>query len=689
MELVLGSAIVAAAIIFWVVWRLRNVGEAAAAGIVFLITVVGVSQWRDRQLASQAGTGGADPIGLGLPPPGFMPPANRPPGGLVRPQPASQVQPSSLDWIAAHTPAEVPADGYISSESCRECHAQEHETWHASYHRTMTQPATPEAVFGDFDDVQVQFKGLAYNLEQTGQRYSVDITLPDGSKGVRDQTVVLATGSHHMQIYWLPIGVGRTLAQLPICYLKEAARWVPVEATFLMPPTTQPPSPAIARWNRECIQCHTTHGRSRPQPPVANSPPALDSQVAQFGIACEACHGPAEEHVRFRRGGQQPDDAEDPITNPARLPHNLSAQVCGRCHGISLPQTQDEFADLYANGHRFRPGQELISSVHLFRNDEATRQRLKAGVFTYDEHVEDHIDYQFWSDGMVRVSGREFNGLHESACYQRGEMSCISCHQMHQDMDDPRPREQWTDDQLQVVGRSDDACLQCHSSDQYAASDHTHHATSSAGSRCYNCHMPHTTYGLLKAIRSHTIESPSVASSLNTGRPNACNLCHLDQSLGWTATHLAEWYEIETPELSEQDRNQSAAVQWALKGDAGQRALLAWHMGWSPALKAAGDDWLPPYLAVLLDDPYDVVRYIAGRSLRQLPDFGEFSYDFVANQPERAAAARRAREIWDQRAQPESSERPRVLIGADGKLQQEVFDHLRATRDDKPVILLE
>ena len=47
--------------------------------------------------------------------------------------------------------------------------------------------------------------------------------------------------------------------------------------------------------------------------------------------------------------------------------------------------------------------------------------------------------------------------------------------------------------------------------------------------------MTATTYGLVKAIRSHLIDSPTVESSLTTGRPNACNLCHLDRTLDWTA----------------------------------------------------------------------------------------------------------------------------------------------------------
>ena len=53
-------------------------------------------------------------------------------------------------------------------------------------------------------------------------------------------------------------------------------------------------------------------------------------------------------------------------------------------------------------------------------------------------HVPDPAETgSFWSDGMIRATGREFNGLMESPCYTRGEMSCLSCHEMHQKAGDP------------------------------------------------------------------------------------------------------------------------------------------------------------------------------------------------------------------------------------------------------------
>src|SRR2546430_17615493 len=98
--------------------------------------------------------------------------------------------------------------------------------------------------------------------------------------------------------------------------------------------------------------------------------------------------------------------------------------------------------------------------------------------------------------------------------------------------------------------------------------------------------MPNTTFGLLHAMRSHQVSSPTVHESIAYGRPNACNLCHLDRTLAWTAEKLHEWHNQPGPNLSQDDQTIAAAVQWIVKGDAGQRVLMAWGFGWEPAQKS-------------------------------------------------------------------------------------------------------
>jgi hypothetical protein len=202
--------------------------------------------------------------------------------------------------------------------------------------------------------------------------------------------------------------------------------------------------------------------------------------------------------------------------------------------------------------------------------------------------------------------------------------------------------------------------------------------------------MPHTSWGLLKAIRSHQITNPSVDTTLKTGRPNACNLCHLDQSLGWTMKHLANWYGTSEVKLTDEQQSTSAAVLWALRGEAGQRALMAWSMGWQPAQQASGSQWMAPFLAQLLDDPYAAVRYRAGRGLRQIPGFEDFSYDYVAPAAERARARSRALDLWN-RISKDSPGRagPHILMNSSGGLLKERFEELLRQRDDRSVFLVE
>src|SRR5262249_24460250 len=150
----------------------------------------------------------------------------------------------------------------------------------------------------------------------------------------------------------------------------------------------------------------------------------------------------------------------------------------------------------------------------------------------------------------------EYNGLQASPCFRGGEFTCISCHEMHPANQQRVSLAKWADSsQLKSKMDSDDACLQSHKTFVTDISAHTHHATTSAGSRCYNCHMPHTTYGLLRGIRSHQVSSPNVQESIGYHRPNACNLCHLDQTLAWTANKLHNWYKHSIPELSSDDES--------------------------------------------------------------------------------------------------------------------------------------
>jgi hypothetical protein len=618
-------------------------------------------------------------------------------------------EPRLPEHQVTNRPIHVTDAGYASSNTCRSCHPSQYAAWRASYHRTMTQVATPETVVADFDGITVtDVHGRPMRLERRGERFWAEFDDPDGepdTRGVRPRItreIVMITGSHHQQVYWYATGQNRLLGQLPAIYLIAERRWIPRRSAVMHPPD-EPVFSETGHWNSTCIACHTTNGKPEFDTPFGSQPietQVVDTTVTQFGIACEACHGPSGDHARanrnpLRRYVSHLTLRPDPTTVlPTRLDARVSSQVCGQCHGVW--EFYDAAGERQANaaGLPYRPGDELTTSRFLAqptRNLESpTMQTLLAGDAGF-------VVDSFWPDGMVRVSGREYNGLIDSPCFKDADnthgagrtLSCSSCHSMHTPATDPRSIRAWADDQLTPGMSGNQACLQCHQSIDANLTAHTKHQPGSEGSSCYNCHMPYTTYGLLKTIRSHQISSPSVRSTVETGRPNACNLCHLDKTLAWTGTYLAKWYGQPLHDLRPGEQAIAAAPLLALGGDAGQRAIIAQAMGWKPAQAISGTDWMVPHLAQLLDDPYDAVRFIAGRTLRTLPDFRAFPYDFAAAPGERRDAQRRVMDVWSRIRHRLPRPTDEQLLLAQGDVDVDAVLALLAQRDRRRVRLRE
>ena len=204
-----------------------------------------------------------------------------------------------------------------------------------------------------------------------------------------------------------------------------------------------------------------------------------------------------------------------------------------------------------------------------------------------------------------------------------------------------------------------------------------------------NCHMPYTSYGLLKASRSHAIESPSVATTLQVGRPNGCNMCHLDKSLGWTADYLKRWYDISSPELPLDEKELCFTVLSALKGNAIQRALAAWALGWPEAQQASSTDWAIPFLGFLLQDNYHAVRFIADRTLQSIQGKNTVPYDTLAEKADRDKAARSIVQDWLRNKEARPTTGDSYLINKQGQPMIGAIDKLLKQRDTQEIVISE
>ena len=122
---------------------------------------------------------------------------------------------ASYAMLLAAVPHEGRAD-FISSKTCRACHPSHYASWHRTYHRTMTQLATPKAVVGEFDGRQLTLRGQVYRPKRKGEEFWVEMPDPrwlwqvqtrrGDTSGLQpprqvERRVVMTTGSHHMQVF--------------------------------------------------------------------------------------------------------------------------------------------------------------------------------------------------------------------------------------------------------------------------------------------------------------------------------------------------------------------------------------------------------------------------------------------------------------------------------------------------------
>jgi predicted CXXCH cytochrome family protein len=484
---------------------------------------------------------------------------------------------------------------YRTSRTCQPCHADHVASWGRTFHRTMTRDASPEAIVAPFDGRAIDAMGVRAVFRREGDAFFLDAPDP-GSNRMVSHRIDRVTGSRRMQQF--ETREGDRYVRLPVAWSIDERRFMHLSEAFFHA-DGEDFHAYRAVWDLNCIFCHTTH----PVPGLDRNE-RLSSKAAELGIACEACHGPGEEHARrmrqpLRRYAIRLTHSADPtIVNPARLEKSRSVEVCGHCHGQRLPADRSRIRDILGHGDAFTPGEDLRKSF------EPVTRETKLGTYSFAS--------RFWSDGSPRLTAYEYQGVLDSPCYRRGTMTCLSCHTMH--AGDPHG-------QMRAELPGNAICTQCHG--QYAGARvaaHSRHPAESSGSRCVGCHMPPVVYGVLTWHPTHRIASPDPAAT-EPGTPDACTVCHTGRSRAWAASSVARLW----PRPTDRARSATAAAggdppelpRALFSGDAVYRALAASRLGvGSPDPELVTR--VVPLLAELLIDPYPNVRRLAREALVRL-----------------------------------------------------------------------
>ncbi|MGO6730417.1 tetratricopeptide repeat protein (plasmid) [Rhizobium ruizarguesonis] len=385
-------------------------------------------------------------------------------------------------------------EGFVDERMCASCHADQAAAFSKSHHAKAMALADDETVRGDFNNTRFDHDGVVTTFTRRDGRFFVDTEGADG--GQAEFEVKYTFAYEPLQQYLVDIGGGR-LQALDIAWDTAKRQWFWLgNGTPAKPGSTYHWTGPFYRWNRTCIDCHSTDPQAKFQPQTNE----YKSTYVATSIGCQSCHGPGAKHAALAQSGNVSSSVKPDIGLP-----KVDAGICFACHA-----RRSRLLDGYQPG---KPFLDYFSPALL-------RQDL------------------YFPDGQILDEVFEYGSFQQSKMARAG-VTCLDCHRPH-------------DAGLKAEGNA--LCTQCHAEtkpERFVNQDpsglfdtpaHTHHQAGSTGAQCANCHMPERTYMKVDPRRDHSFVIPRPDLSASLGTPNACTTCHVGRTDDWAAETMDGWY---------------------------------------------------------------------------------------------------------------------------------------------------
>ncbi|MEG0426340.1 MAG: ammonia-forming cytochrome c nitrite reductase subunit c552 [Akkermansia sp.] len=269
-------------------------------------------------------------------------------------------------------------------------------------------------------------------------------------------------------------------------------------------------------WNTQCAWCHMTNFQKN----YDSTKDQYNSKWIEPGVTCLQCHDPLLTHPDAKTGCM--------VSPDKKLTAQQIRDNCASCHA-----RRDEFDHDFKAGDLFDDHFQLVLPVQL-------------GIF--------------WPNGMQRDEDYCETGIRLSRMGKAG-VTCLDCHDPHTG-------------KLKLTQEDNALCLRCHGTGEKVNGTsapiidmpkHSPCPAGSTGARCVECHMPESLYMARDPRRDHSFNSPDPLLSVELGIPNACTMCHKDQSNTWAA-EIVEKYYGKMPKMARY-RDRTRAVELAYRGD--------------------------------------------------------------------------------------------------------------------------
>ena len=442
---------------------------------------------------------------------------------------------TDLDAVAS-------ADDYVGSLQCVGCHAEAFEQWSHSDHFKAMAEANERTVLGDFSDVEVDFHDIRSRFFIRDGSYFVSTIVADAASGEeavskgqgvvrRDFLIQYTFGHYPLQQYLIELSNGHIQA-LSIAWDSRPAgeggqRWMHLQPDEMITP--EHPffwTRHLQNWNSRCAECHSTRVDLGYDAKLRS----FDTTWSEINVACEACHGPAKEHVTWAAT-----NLSEALECTSAGEFNTPAEPSGSSKGFAIDlSSRNQFV--------FEPGEAIARNVggkgqqqievcggcHSRRATLTSPEAALDGITRGTDGYNDHYGLSLLDQGLYHADGHIQDEVFVLGSFLQSKMhsagvTCSNCHNPHSG-------------ELKVPGNA--ICAQCHNPAVFDEPEHHYHPPASDGAQCVSCHMPSNTYMQVDSRRDHAFSIPRPAASSALGAPDACSDCHRN----WTESEVAAQY---------------------------------------------------------------------------------------------------------------------------------------------------
>ncbi|HEY6183879.1 MAG TPA: tetratricopeptide repeat protein [Terriglobales bacterium] len=340
------------------------------------------------------------------------------------------------------TKSRVPQD-YVDPATCEICHAQIAKTFHLTGMGRSFSKLRGDKPFDGFKNhnrLYHETSNRYYTMTDRGakfyeRRHQIGFDGKETNVIECQADYEIGSGNHARTfVHRKPDG---ELLEMPVSWYSERGGYWAMSPGYDRSAHLDFRRPVV----EGCMSCHNAYPRSD-----------LSGDALPEGIDCQRCHGPGKAHVDAMKAGDV-DAGRRAIVNPAKLDRDRQLEVCMQCHLETTSSPLPFQIRRYEHAvNSFTPGNDL------------------GDYFIYFDHASGNS-----RDDKFEIAGAAYR-LRKSACFQRSQMTCLTCHDPHDIPHGPAAVQHYVS-----------VCKNCH---QDVHKNGVPRVQKARSGTCMDCHMP-------------------------------------------------------------------------------------------------------------------------------------------------------------------------------------------------------